>query len=189
MRKQWVVVGILTGTLMAGGNALAQHKTPKQQPTTAEVPTAPTGEVALGSVRLAKGLTADGKALAAGTYQVRVTAQEAKPETVGQTEPLERWAEFMQKGEVRGTRSRHHRAERRSQGSREGSAAPLRRLQGREPGRGGLRARVDQPSQQSLPDLSADRLGRHQVSRSSVVSGDSNRCCPLFHVAITSNCS
>ena len=102
MRKQWVVVGILTGTLMAGGNALAQHKTPKQQPTTAEVPTAPTGEVALGSVRLAKSLTADGKALAAGTYQVRVTAQEAKPETVGQTEPLERWAEFLQKGEVRG---------------------------------------------------------------------------------------
>ena len=102
MRMQWVVVGILAGTLVAGADALAQHKTPKQQPNTAPVPTAPTGEVALGSVRLAKGLTADGKALAAGTYQVRVTAQEAKPETVGQTEPLERWAEFVQKGEVRG---------------------------------------------------------------------------------------
>jgi hypothetical protein len=98
---QWVVVGILAGTLMTG-DALAQHKTPKQQPNTAPVPAAPTGEVALGSVRLAKSLTADGKPLAAGTYQVRVTPQEAKPETVGQTEPLERWAEFLQKGEVRG---------------------------------------------------------------------------------------
>ena len=101
MRKQWVVVGILAGTLVAG-DAFAQHKTPNKQPNTAPVPAAPTGEVALGSVRLAKALTADGKALAAGTYQLRVTAQEAKPETVGQTEPLERWAEFMQKGEVKG---------------------------------------------------------------------------------------
>lgn len=101
MRKQWVVVGILAGTLIAG-DAFAQHKTPKQQPNTAPEPAAPSGEVALGSVRLAKSLTADGKALAAGTYQVRVTAQEAKPETVGQTEPLERWVEFLQKGEVKG---------------------------------------------------------------------------------------
>ena len=101
MRKQWVLVGILAATLVAG-DALAQHKTPKQQPNTAPVPAAPTGEVALGSVRLAKGLTADGKALPAGTYMVRVTPQEAKPDAVGQTEPLERWAEFLQKGEVKG---------------------------------------------------------------------------------------
>ena len=74
MKKQWVVVGILAATLFAG-DALAQHKTPNQQPNTAAEPPAPTGEVALGSVRLAKGVTADGKALAAGTYQVRVTAQ------------------------------------------------------------------------------------------------------------------
>ncbi len=101
MRKQWVVVGFLAGTLLAG-NALAQHKTPNQQPTTAATPVAPMGEVALGSVRLTKGVTADGKSLAAGTYQVRVTAQEAKPETVGQTESLERWVEFMQSGQVKG---------------------------------------------------------------------------------------
>ena len=37
MRKQWVVVGILAGTLLAG-DALAQHKAPNQQPTTAEAP-------------------------------------------------------------------------------------------------------------------------------------------------------
>jgi len=101
MRMQWVGVGILAATLVAG-DALAQHKTPNQQPTTAETPPAPTGEIALGSVRLVKSLNADGKPIAAGTYQVRVTPQEAKPDAVGQTEPLERWAEFLQKGEVKG---------------------------------------------------------------------------------------
>ena len=101
MRKHWVVVGILAGTLLAG-DALAQHKAPNQQPTTAETPEAPTGEVALGTVRLPRAVSADGKPLPAGTYTVRVTAQEAKPEAVGTTESLERWAEFLQKGEVKG---------------------------------------------------------------------------------------
>lgn len=101
MRKQWVVVGILAGTLIAG-DALAQHKVPNQQPTTAATPPAPTGEVALGAVRVPKSVTADGKPLPAGTYQVRVTPQEAKPDAVGQTEPLERWAEFLQGGQVKG---------------------------------------------------------------------------------------
>ena len=101
MRKQWVVVGILAGTLLAG-DALAQHKAPNQQPTTAATPEAPTGEVALGTVRLPRSVTADGKPLPAGAYTVRVTAQEAKPEAVGTTESLERWVEFVQKGEVKG---------------------------------------------------------------------------------------
>lgn len=101
MKKQWVVVGILAGTLLAG-DALAQHKAPNQQPTTAEAPTAPTGEIALGTARLPRAVTADGKPLPAGTYTVRVTAQESKPDAVGQTEQLERWVEFMRGGEVRG---------------------------------------------------------------------------------------
>ena len=101
MRQQWVVVGILAGTL-AAGDALAQHKAPNQQPTTAETPTAPTGDVPLGSVRIPRAVTADGKPLPAGTYTVRVTAQEAKPEAIGTTEPLQRWAEFVQGGQVRG---------------------------------------------------------------------------------------
>ena len=101
MRKQWVVVGILAGTLLAG-DALAQHKAPNQQPNTAVTPESPTGDVALGSVRITRAVTADGKPLAAGTYTVRVTGQEAKPEAVGTTEALERWAEFVQRGEVKG---------------------------------------------------------------------------------------
>jgi hypothetical protein len=52
-------------------------------------------------VRLPKGVSADGKPLPAGTYQVRLTAQEAGPAAIGITEPLERWVEFIQGGTVK----------------------------------------------------------------------------------------
>lgn len=100
MRNQWVVVGILAGTLFAG-NTLAQHQTPKQQPATAAVPEVPGGDLSLGSVRIGRSVIADGKPLPAGTYTVRVTAEEAK-DVVGTLEILERWAEFVQRGEVKG---------------------------------------------------------------------------------------
>lgn len=101
MRKQWVLVGIVAASLF-GSPALAQHKAPNQQPATAAAPTAPTGELALGSVRLPRAVTADGKPLPAGTYQVRLTSQEAKPDAVGTSKALERWIEFVQKGTVKG---------------------------------------------------------------------------------------
>ena len=101
MKKQWVVVGLLAGSLMAG-DALAQHKAPTQQPNTAEAPSAPTGEIPLGTATLPKAVTADGKPLPAGSYTVRVTAQESKPDAVGQTEQLERWVEFVKGGKVQG---------------------------------------------------------------------------------------
>jgi hypothetical protein len=101
MRKQWVLVGILAASL-CGSPAQAQHKAPNQQPATADRPTAPAGELALGSVRLPRAVTADGKPLPAGTYQVRLTAQAAKPPAVGTSESLERWVEFVQKGTVKG---------------------------------------------------------------------------------------
>ena len=101
MRNQWVLVGILAGALMASP-AFAQHKEPNQQPNTDAAPTAPTGELVLGTVHLAKAMTADGKPLPAGTYQVRLTAQESKPDAKGQSENLERWVEFVQKGAVKG---------------------------------------------------------------------------------------
>jgi hypothetical protein len=47
-------------------------------------------------------VTADGKPLPAGTYTAKVTAQEAKPEAVGTTEPLERWVELSQAKAVKG---------------------------------------------------------------------------------------
>jgi hypothetical protein len=119
--KEWVLVGALMGALSVG-TAFAQtapasrpakaerapaggregHTAPKSQPATAPTPAVPTGDMALGSVHLGKGVKADGKALAAGTYQVRLTAQQATPDAKGQTPPLERWVEFVQKGQVKG---------------------------------------------------------------------------------------
>jgi hypothetical protein len=58
--------------------------------------------VNLGSVRIPRAVKADGKPLPAGTYQVRVTTQEAQPVAPGQTPQYERWAEFVQGGQVRG---------------------------------------------------------------------------------------
>jgi hypothetical protein len=60
----------------------------------------PTGETALGSVRLTHNVMADGKPLKAGTYQVRLTSQAASPAVAGQT--MERWVEFVQGGKVAG---------------------------------------------------------------------------------------
>jgi hypothetical protein len=56
----------------------------------------------LASVRLPKAVKADGKPLAAGTYQVRLTPQQASPDAKGQTPPLERWVEFVRGGKVLG---------------------------------------------------------------------------------------
>ena len=101
MKKQCILIGVLAASLYAG-DALAQHQTPKEQPPQATEPAAPTGDLALGTVRLPKGVTADGKPLPAGTYQVRLTSQEAGPPAVGISESLERWVEFVQGGSVKG---------------------------------------------------------------------------------------
>ena len=60
----------------------------------------PTAETALGSVRIPRAVKADGKDLRAGTYQVRLTAQEASPAVPGIK--MERWVEFVQGGKVVG---------------------------------------------------------------------------------------
>jgi len=121
MMKQLAFVGALVGALGAGA-AWAQttagtkpdarrtakpdeaggHATPKQQPNTAPAPAVPTGDVQLGSIRLTKSVKADGKPLPAGTYQVRVTSQPAGPTAKGETPASERWAEFVQNGQVKG---------------------------------------------------------------------------------------
>ncbi len=101
MKNQFVAVGVLAGALIAAP-AFAQHTAPNQQPATAAAPAAPTGDLPLGSVRLTKAVTADGKPLPAGTYQLRLTAQEAKPDAVGASKNIERWVEFVQNGSVKG---------------------------------------------------------------------------------------
>jgi hypothetical protein len=60
----------------------------------------PTTETALGSVRIPRSVKANGQDLKAGTYQVRLTGQEATPAVPGQT--MERWVEFVQGGKVAG---------------------------------------------------------------------------------------
>ena len=83
----------------AAENAGADTRAPKAQPATAEEPTAP-GAMVLGTVRLPRGVKADGKDIAAGSYQVRLTADEAKPDARGSSEKLERWVEFVKGGNV-----------------------------------------------------------------------------------------
>jgi hypothetical protein len=56
----------------------------------------------LGSVRIPRDVKADGQALAAGTYQIRVTETPATPPAPGQTPQYERWAEFLRGGKVVG---------------------------------------------------------------------------------------
>jgi hypothetical protein len=58
--------------------------------------------VSLGAVRIPRAVKADGQALAAGTYQVRVTETLASPQAAGQTPQYERWAEFLLGGKVVG---------------------------------------------------------------------------------------
>ena len=101
MKKQSIVVGTLA-VLLSASNAWAQHQTPKEQPPQTTDASAPSGDLMLGTVRLPKAVTADGKPLPAGTYQVRLTGQEAGPPAVGISEPLERWVEFLQGKTVKG---------------------------------------------------------------------------------------
>jgi hypothetical protein len=117
--KRMVLVGALVGAF-AVSTAFAQtsdmkkpagkmssdgqagHTAPKTQPPTASAAMAPDGSMALGSVHLPKGVKADGKPLAAGTYQVRLTADTASPAAKGQSGSLERWVEFVKGGKVAG---------------------------------------------------------------------------------------
>jgi len=66
-----------------------------------EQSSAPAGtSVNLGAVRIPRDVKAGGEALAAGTYQVRVTETPATPQAPGQTPQYERWAEFMRNGKT-----------------------------------------------------------------------------------------
>ena len=111
--KRTVFVGALVGALAVstafaqtsakGGQASKEgHTAPKPQPMSEPSPSAPDGSLTLGSVHIPKGVKADGKPLAAGTYQVRLTPDTAAPNAKGQTAQLERWAEFVKGGKVAG---------------------------------------------------------------------------------------
>lgn len=88
MKLSWVV-RMVAGVVVAAAAAVSSAQ--------GQVPA---GDAALGSIRLQRGVTADGKPLAAGTYDVRLTAQAAQPVVAGQQ--MERWVEFLQGGQVKG---------------------------------------------------------------------------------------
>jgi hypothetical protein len=79
-----VLVGTLAAALSAG-TALAQTS----------------GAAVLGTVHLTHKVLADGKPLAPGTYQVRLTNEEPKP-AVGQDPGGEKYVEFVKGGKVAG---------------------------------------------------------------------------------------
>ncbi len=89
MKLRWLV-GVVASVMVAA--SAAAQTTPQGQ--------VPTGDMALGSVSLPRSVLADGKALKAGTYQVRLTTQAAMPAVAGQQ--MERWVEFVQGGKVAG---------------------------------------------------------------------------------------
>lgn len=62
---------------------------------------AQSGSQTLGSVRVTKNVLANGEALAAGTYTLRVSA-DTPSVVVGQTPTQSRWVEFVQDGKVKG---------------------------------------------------------------------------------------
>ena len=82
--------------------AAGDTRAPKQQPTTAQDANVSDAAMALGTVHIPKAVKADDKPLPAGTYQVRLTADEAKPDAVGTSGKLERWVEFVKNGKVAG---------------------------------------------------------------------------------------
>ena len=78
-------------------------RVPKPQPATQPAqPPAQAAGVSLGSIRLPKAVSANGQALPAGTYTVRLSADGGVPGKTGQTAELSRWCEFVQGGQVKG---------------------------------------------------------------------------------------
>ena len=70
MKKPVCSGGDHGGRRADASDARAQHKAPNQQPPQAKRRRRTGGDTALGTVRLPKGVTADGKPLPAGTYTV-----------------------------------------------------------------------------------------------------------------------
>lgn len=97
MKHRWLV-GILASTLAVAPVA-AQTQRQGAAQAKGEVPT---GEKALGSVTIPRAVTANGKPLPRGTYQVRLTAESPEPVTKGGTADQYRWVEFVQGGQVKG---------------------------------------------------------------------------------------
>jgi hypothetical protein len=94
MRHAMTAAAFIAALLFAPIDAFAQSSG-------AAAGAAPAAGTALGSVTLPRRVMADGKPLAAGTYQVRLTGDEARP-AAGQSPNAERYVEFLRGGQVVG---------------------------------------------------------------------------------------
>ncbi|MDQ3070165.1 MAG: hypothetical protein M3R55_10610 [Acidobacteriota bacterium] len=110
MRTRFVVAALVAALGATSAFAASEQQTGGNPARTGNVggtgspmaPAVPDGELMLGTVRIRMATMADGKALPAGTYMVKLTPAEATPAVVGQTRPYERWVEFSSGGTVRG---------------------------------------------------------------------------------------
>jgi len=93
----WFAPTGLASGQQAGPQTGAQTKPAPPKPTAMKAGTAQT----LGSVRVPRQAVANGEALPAGTYTVRL-ASDAVPGAVGQTPEESKWVEFVQGSQVRG---------------------------------------------------------------------------------------
>ena len=144
-----VAVSAMAQASQAGGAKVNMTAQPAGPETASPVPT---GDLVLGSVRIPKAVTADGKPLAAGTYQVKLTAQEAAQNPVGQTATYERWAEFSQGGTVKGREVVSIVAKTRHRQDRRKLAAGRGQVEGRTAEGRRLPPRLDQQGRCELPD-------------------------------------
>ncbi|MBI4477362.1 MAG: hypothetical protein HY654_09330 [Acidobacteria bacterium] len=86
--KRMALVGLFVGAVTAGPILAAEQA-------------AKSGDMSLGTVRIPRAVMADGTRLPAGSYQIRLTDEEARPPAPGATPQLERWVEIVQGGKVR----------------------------------------------------------------------------------------
>ncbi len=112
---KWLFATVLVSAVAVGSVSAQQptqtgaQGTEKQTPATtaaakkpATKASMPAGDQNLGSVHITRKVMANGQPLAPGTYQVRLTQDEATPPATGADPKLERWAEFVQGGKVKG---------------------------------------------------------------------------------------
>ena len=99
--KQAGLVGVVALALVAGSSLLPNARAAGEQLVSSDVDV-PRGDVTLGTINIPRRVMANGVALAAGSYDVQLTAQSATPDTIGALSVLERWVEFRQGGDVSG---------------------------------------------------------------------------------------
>jgi hypothetical protein len=93
--KYGFLAGALVAALAVAASPVQAQRSQQQQPQGATAK----GGTSLGTVTLNRKLTADGQALAAGTYQVRLTDDRPSP-AVGESPDSERFVEFVRGGKV-----------------------------------------------------------------------------------------